>query len=83
MQRYKICSKIWESRKYNGNGQEGNERDERPVDRKSREEHDRESKGDGEDRGGTSKRNDDGSTPENGDGSKRDKIYHWEQETRN
>ena len=32
---------------------------------------------------GTSKRNDDGSTPENGDGSKRDKIYHREHEKRN
>ena len=62
---------------------EGNERDERPVDRKSREEHGRESKGDGKECGGTSKRNDDGSTPENRDRSKRDKIYHREHEKRN
>ena len=53
------------------------------VDRKSREEHGMESKGDGEERGGTSKWNDDGSIPENGDGNKRDKIYHWEHKTRN
>ena len=64
MQSDRLCSKIWESRKYNGNGQEGNERDERPVDRKSRDKHDRESKGDGEECGGTSKRNDDGSIRE-------------------
>ena len=49
---------------------------ERPVDQKSREEHGRESNGDRKECGGTSKRNDDGSTPENGDRSKRDKIYH-------
>ena len=54
----------------NANGQEGNKGDERPVDRKSREEHGRESKGDGKECGGTSKRNDDGNTPESGGGSK-------------
>ena len=39
--------------------------------------------GDGNECGRTSKRNDDGSTTENGDRSKRDKIYHREHEKRN